>query len=193
MSERILVLSGHPDQGSFCAALARAYVEGARASGAEVRELRLGELEFDPVRRAGFAAAPALEPDLVAAQAAIRWADHLVWAYPIWWGLPPALVKGFIERVFVPGFAFRYREHSPYTDALLKGRSARLLVTMDAPPWYYRWFTGAPAHRAMGRATLRFCGVSPVRISEFGPVKGSTDAKRAGWLRAVGQLGRRRG
>lgn len=192
MSDRILIIHGHPDSGSFCAALARAYGDGARAAGAEVRELRLGELDFAPVRRTGFAAGTGLEPDLVAAQEAIRWADHLVWAHPIWWGLPPALVKGFIDRVFEPGFAFRYREKSAFVDPLLTGRTARLLVTMDGPPWYYRWFIGAPAHRAMGRATLKFCGVKPVRISEFGPVRGSADAKRAAWLREAGQLGRRR-
>jgi putative NADPH-quinone reductase len=192
MSAKVLVLHGHPDESSFCSALSRAYAAGARGAAAEVRELHLGALEFDPVLRAGYAKAPALEPDLLAAQEAMRWADHLVWSYPIWWGLPPALVKGFVERVFAPDFAFRRREGSLLPEALLKGRSARLLVTMDAPPWYYRWITGAPAHRAMSRATLGYCGVSPVRISEFGSVRGSSEAKRAAWLKVAGELGRLR-
>ena len=86
----------------------------------------------------GYAQIQPLEPDLLDAQASITWAQHLVWVYPIWWGGLPALLKGFLDRIFLPGFAFKYRPNSALWDRLLTGRSAELLVTMDSPPWYYR-------------------------------------------------------
>jgi putative NADPH-quinone reductase len=176
---------------SYCGAIARAYAEGARSAGAEVREINLGDLSFDPVLRHGYNEAQALEPDLVEAQEAIRWADVLVFAYPNWWGSMPALLKGFVDRVFLPGFAFKSRENSQLWDRLLAGRSARLLVTMDSPHWYYRLVVRQPGHQMMRRAILGFSGVKPVRTAVFGPIRKSTDAARAGWLTRAGSLARR--
>jgi NAD(P)H dehydrogenase (quinone) len=142
----ILVMLGHPRADSLCAALAEAYAEGAREAGLPVQLLRLGELDFDPVLRTARAGDQPLEPALVAAQQALLQARHLAFAYPVWWGTMPALLKGFLDRVLVSGFAYRYRSGSPLWDRLLAGRSAELLVTMDAPPWYYRWFDRMPGH-----------------------------------------------
>lgn len=135
MSQKILLILGHPQRGSFCGALADTYRQAAQARGAEVRLLALGDLAFDPVLRTGFDGAQPLEPDLAAAQESIRWAGHLVLVYPTWWGGPPALLKGFVDRVFLPGFAFRYRKGSILWDKLLAGRTADLLVTLDTPPF----------------------------------------------------------
>jgi NAD(P)H dehydrogenase (quinone) len=83
----------------------------------------------------------------------------------------PALLKGFIDKVFLPGFGFRYRKDSVWWDKLLTGKSARLIVTMDTPPWYFRWIYGRPGHNAMKKSTLQFCGIKPVKITSIGPVK----------------------
>ena len=99
------------------------------------------------------------------------------------------VLKGFIDKVFLPGFGFQYRNGSVWWDKLLKGRSARLIVTMDTPPWYFRWIYGRPGHNAMKKAILEFCGVKPVKICSIGPVKSSTTKKRAGWLNNVQKLG----
>lgn len=191
MSRRILVVLGHPDGESFCAALADAYAEAALDAGHEVRVLRLGELAFDPILHAGYRRIQDLEPDLVSAQADILWAEHLVFVYPVWWGAMPALLKGFFDRVFLPGFAFKHRDGSVLWDRLLSGRSARLLVTMDTPPWYYRWVYRMPGHNQMRRTILEFSGIRPVRIVGFGPVRGAAEARRAGWLAAARRLGGR--
>src|SRR5262245_38670050 len=90
MKKRILVILGQPDRKSFGAALAQAYVEGAREADIEIREIYLGEIEFNPAPTGKIE----MEPDLVQAQAAIKWAEHLVFVYPIWWGTIPALLKG---------------------------------------------------------------------------------------------------
>eukprot|EP01042_Synura_sphagnicola_P007717 gene7717-9883_t len=142
--------------------MARAYADGAQQAGAKVRFLDVGQLAFNPLFQ-GYGAVQPLEPDLLAAQADISWAHHLVWVYPIWWGAMPALLKGFIDRVLLPGYAFKYRKGSSLWDKLLTGRSAELLVTMDSPPWYFRWVTRMPGHQQMKKAILEFCGIRPVQ------------------------------
>ena len=176
--QNILVILGHPDADSFCGALATAYIQGAKRADAEVRELRVGNLTFDPVLWKGYHQIQPLEPDLAEAQNLIEWARHLVFVYPTWWGAIPALLKGFIDRTFLPGFAFKYRENSPLWDKLLTGRTAHLIVTMDTPPWYYRWIFRQPGHNQMKRTILGFCGIKVVKISRFGPIKGSSPEKR---------------
>ena len=189
MPKRILVILGQPQRQSFGAALAQAYAEGARASGAEVRELFLGDLKFDPAGAMNHSSPPALETDLAKAQEAIKWAEHLVFVYPIWWGTIPALLKGFIERVFLPGFAVNFRDNSPLWDKLLTGRSAHLIVTLNTPSWVYRWVYGRPGHNTMKKTILEFCGIKPVRITEVGPVRNSTDTKRKQWIAQIRALG----
>lgn len=191
MAQKIVVILGHPATGSLCGALASSYVRSAREAGAEVRLLELGALRFNPVLGAGHDGDQVLEPDLVAAQADLLWAEHLVWVYPIWWGAMPALMKGFIDRVLLPGFAFKYRQGSSLWDKLLRGRTAELLVTMDSPPWYFRWVTRMPGHHQMKKAILEFCGISPVRVHNFGPVRTADAAQRSRWLARASQLGAR--
>ncbi|BCR24105.1 NAD(P)H-dependent oxidoreductase [Aquipseudomonas alcaligenes] len=187
--KRILLILGTPKRDSLCHALAEAYSSGARGQGHVVRQLRLGELQFDPILREGFGQQQTLEPDLLEAQRQIHWAEHLVFVYPVWWGGVPALLKGFFDRTFLPGFAFKYRNRSQLWDKLLSGRTADLLVTLDTPPWYFRWIYGAPAHRQMVRTILGFCGIKTRRLTEFAPVRPSSEEQRQGWLRKAEGLG----
>ncbi|WP_237885425.1 NAD(P)H-dependent oxidoreductase [Pseudomonas sp. PGPR40] len=182
MSKRILVILGHPSSNSFCGALAERYAQSALRAGHEVRQLFLGKMNFDPVLREGYQQVQPLEADLRRAQADILWAEHLTLVYPIWWGGVPALLKGFLDRVLLPGFAFKYREGKPFPDKLLHGRSAHLLVTMDTPPWYYRWIYRMPGLHQMRKTTLAFCGIEPHRTLTFGPVLGSSAGQRETWL-----------
>jgi putative NADPH-quinone reductase len=138
-------------------------------------------------------ACPAAGTRPAGCQIDIAWAQHLVWVYPIWWGGLPALLKGFLDRIFLPGFAFKYRANSVLWDRLLTGRTAELLVTMDTPPWYYRWVQRQPGHRQMKQTILEFSGIRPVRVHSFGPVVNSSDAARAGWIKHACKLGARAG
>lgn len=189
--KRILMILGTPKRNSLCHALAEAYTQGARTRGHVVRQLRLSELSFDPLLRDGYDQGQHLEPDLLEAQRHIHWAEHLVFVYPVWWGGLPALLKGFFDRVFLPGFAFRYRGQSQLWDRLLSGRTADLLVTLDTPPWYFRWIYGAPAHRQMTRTILGFSGIRTRRLAEFAPVRPSSEEQRQSWLRRAETLGSR--
>lgn len=183
MGKRILVILGHPASNSFCGALAERYAQSAARAGHEVRQLFLGAMDFDPVLREGYQQVQPLEADLRRAQADIVWAEHLTLVYPIWWGGIPALLKGFFDRVFLPGFAFKYREGKAFPEKLLHGRSAHLLVTMDTPPWYYRWIYRMPGLHQVRKTTLAFCGIEPQRTLTFGPILGSSADQRETWLR----------
>ncbi|GAC1030806.1 NAD(P)H-dependent oxidoreductase [Pseudomonas sp. No.21] len=188
--KRILMIFGSPKDNSLCNALGEAYAQGARSEGHVVRLLKLGEMAFDPVLHQGYDQSQALEPDLLEAQRQIHWAEHLVFVYPVWWGGVPALLKGFFDRVFLPGFAFRYRGARSW-EKLLEGRTADLLVTLDTPPWYFRWIYGAPGHRQMTRTILGFCGIKTRRLAEFAPVRTSSEEQRQAWLRKAETLGTR--
>jgi putative NADPH-quinone reductase len=154
-----------------------------------VKEIRVSDLRFDPVLHTGYRHTQTMEEDLVRSQKLIRWADHVVFVYPTWWGTMPALLKGFIDRVFLPGFAFKYRDNSVLWDKLLTGRSARLIVTMDAPVWYYRFVYGNAGHNAMKKATLQFCGIKPVKVTTIGSVKGSKRERLESWIEKVKSYG----
>lgn len=189
MPKQILVIDGHPDPGSFTASIAEAYAQGARAAGHEVHLLHLGELAFDPVLHSGFRSKQPLEPDLVAAQAAIQRADHVVLAFPLWWGGLPALLKGFFDRTLLPGFAFRYRAGHRGWDKLLTGKTARLLLLTDTPSWVYRWIYRSPATRQLRLQILGFCGIKLVGSTHFAPVVHADGVRRAAWLSAAKRLG----
>jgi NAD(P)H dehydrogenase (quinone) len=185
LKRKIALILGHPNSGSYCAALADAYAHAAQAAGHELRWLRLHDMHFDPMLHAGYGKPQPLEPDLLKAQETLRWADHWVLIYPIWWGSFPALLKGFFDRVLLPGYAFRYRPNSSLWDKLLSGRNAQLITTQDTPSWYFRWVMGRPAHHQMRRTILGFCGVKTVGLKEITPIHGSTQVQRDRWMAEV--------
>ncbi len=189
MKKNILVILGHPDINSFCGSLSKAYIDGAKASGSEVRELQLGELKFDPILWNGYNEIQKLESDLVKAQELIHWSNHIVFVYPNWWGTMPALMKGFFDRILLPDFAFKFRENSQLWDKLLSGRTAHLMVTMDTPAWYYRLIYNRPGYNEMKKAILGFCGIKVIKISGFSPIKGSSQQQRDKWIALAKDFG----
>ena len=187
---RILVLTGHPRAESFCAALAERYVDGARAAGHEVRLRALSEIGPDlvaPDYHGDGGVLPAWVTDL---QADLTWCEHWVIVAPMWWGGLPAGLEAVFDRVLLPGFAFRYHREGIGWDRLMKGRSARAILTMDTPPFVLRWLWGRPILRRLKIQVFGFCGFAPVRFTTFGVVRKSTPEKRAAWLAEVEALGR---
>jgi 1,4-dihydroxy-2-naphthoate polyprenyltransferase len=187
---KVLVVVGHPRRLSLAGALAAAYAAWAARAGAAVELLELAALEFDPHVRTRVFAHQSVEPDLERAAALIAWADHLVFVYPTWWGTMPALLKGFLDRILAPGFAFEETGRSGYRP-LLGGKTAELLTTTDTPGWVWRWIYGAPGDRAMARAVLGFCGIEVARIRRFGPVRSSSPERRRAWIGAAEAAGAR--
>ncbi len=184
----LLIIDAHPNPQSLCAALASRYAEAARDAGADVTLLALRDLRFDPVLHQGYQGEQPLEPDLRHAQALIEGCSHLCLVTPLWWGSVPALLKGFFDRAFQRGWAYRYSPNGNPL-GLLAGRSARVLLTTDSPGWYLRLLQGDPTVKQLVRSTLRFCGLRPVRVTRFGPVHGSAPQARAGWLDRAAAVG----
>jgi putative NADPH-quinone reductase len=189
--KKILIINGHPDQESFCFSLAESYKKGALETRAEIKEIIIRDLHFNPNLQFGYRQRTELEDDLLEAWDKIKWADHLVWVYPVWWGGVPAIMKGFIDRLFLPGLAFRKKEGSLiHWDKLLKGKTARIISTLDQPVWYYWLVYREPSNNAMKKLVLQFCGVSPVKVTTFGPIRLSTETYRRKRIEKVKHLGK---
>ncbi|MBK4734136.1 NAD(P)H-dependent oxidoreductase [Noviherbaspirillum sp. DKR-6] len=191
MGRRVLLIQGHPDNGErhYLHALADAYADGAREGGAELRLITVAELNFPLLHSQKEWEHEACPQALLAAQDALRWSDHLVILYPMWLGEMPALMKGFLEQVLRPGFAFDAagaRAAKP-----LAGRSARVVVSMGMPAPVYRWFFRAHSLKSLERNVLRFVGIGPVRSTLIGSVETQGDEGRARWLKRMHDLGRR--
>ena len=131
-------------------------------------------------------------PDIEQAQQDIAWAEHLVIIYPLWLGTVPALLKGFIEQAMRPGFALREKEGGEeWPKPRLAGRSARIVVTMGMPAFFYRWFFGAHSLKSLERNILKFVGIKPIRETLIGMVETKDEAKRGAWLAKMEALGRK--
>ncbi|ANF51897.1 NADPH:quinone reductase [Chryseobacterium glaciei] len=190
--KKILIINGHPNKDSFNFGIVKAYKDGVLQSGAEVQEIVIADLDFNPNLQFGYQKRMELEPDLINAWEKIQWADHLVWIHPVWWGGLPAITKGFIDRLFLPGFAFRYRENSVWWDKLLKGKTAHIITTLDQPSFYYRFFFGRPSVNQLKKSTLEFCGIQPVKVTYVGVIKTSDEKQRQKWLEKIKLLGVKR-
>lgn len=191
MNKKILIINGHPNKNAFNFGITTAYKKGAENSGAEVKEIIIADLKFNPNLEFGYQKRIELEQDLTDAWEKIKWADHLVWVHPVWWGGLPAITKGFIDRLFLPGFSFQYRENSVWWDKLLKGKTANIITTLDQPSWYYWFVYGRPSVNQLKKSTLEFCGVKPVRVTYIGIIKTATNDIRKKWLAKVEELGRK--
>ncbi len=189
--KRIFILVGNPDADSFSTALAQSYADGARAAGHEVRLTQISEMKFDPILHKGYKVIQAYEPDLVKFQEDVRWCNHFVTVFPVWWSDVPALLKGLVDRAWMPGFAFNFRKGLiPGWYRRLKGRSARVIVTSDTHPCLL-WVLFGGNINSYVRGVLRFSGFAPLRKSWFSGIKNMTDVKKVKILKKVGKMGRR--
>ncbi len=191
MTRRIAILQGHPDASGnhLLNAMADAYAEGARSSGHEVRRIEVAKLDFPLLRTQAEFESDKLPPALVQARDDMRWAEHWVFLFPLWHGTMPALLKGFLEHIFRPGFAMEYREKQ-FPKRLLAGRSARVVVTMGMPVVLYRWYFGALGVRAFERSMLGFAGIKPIRESFYG-LTFADQKKRLRWIEDMRRYGTR--
>lgn len=174
MKKRIFILQGNPDNEGSCGEFANHYEEGARIAGHEVKRVNIGDLKFDPVLHKGYKTIQELEPDLKMVQDHIKWCDHFVLLYPTWWSGMPAVLKGFFDRAWLPGFAFHFHKHHMGWDKLLHGRSAHVIVTMDSWPLISRFLFGDSTNE-IGRAILKFGGFRPVHIQKIGHLEGMSE------------------
>jgi|TARA_R100000501_G_scaffold8550_1_gene17393 putative NADPH-quinone reductase len=168
-TRKIAIFQCHPDPSEerLCDALCERYGQAARTAKHEVRITRIADLDFECLRTQQEFEEYPLPPPLTEAQEAIRWCDHMVIIFPLWLGGLPGHARCFWEQIMRPGFATQYREKG-FPKRLLKGRSARLIVTMGMPAPAYRLIFGAFGVRAFDRSVLRLAGIGPIRHTLIG-------------------------
>jgi NAD(P)H dehydrogenase (quinone) len=179
MAKKILVLLGHPDTESMCREFCDSYAEGARRAGHEVRRVNLGDMQFDPILHHGYKVIQELEPDLKKLQEDIRWCEHLVIVYPSWWSTMPALLKGLFDRMWLPGFAFKFLPSGLGWMRLLKGRTARVFVSSDSHPILARFLFGDNTNEIQD-GILWFAGIH-TKMKKVGPMRKIAPIRRAKW------------
>jgi len=189
LAGHIVVIGGHPNPESYGEALLSRYVAAAESAGATVHVHRVSQMQFDPVLHHGYAKIQPLEPDLRTLQRDIERAAHVAVFTPLWWGGVPAGLKGLFDRAFLPQWAFRVPD-SGLPIRLLKGRSARMVLTMDSPRWWYWGMYRGSAHGALVQATLKFVGLKPVKITPLYGVGHATATQRQRWLAKLEAIGK---
>ena len=187
--KQVLIINGHPDKESFNYALSKAYIKGVDKTDSVLTQINIAELEFNPNLKFGYRKRMELEPDLVDAIDKIKKADHIVWIFPMWWYGYPALMKGFIDRTFLPGITYQPIEGKPLPEKLLKGKSAHLIITADTPKWYDFLIMKRPAINQFKKGTLQFCGIKPVKVTYIATLKNSNSDFRQKWLEKMTLMG----
>ncbi len=198
-TSKVLVIVGNPFADSYDHALAVAYLEGlGDAAEARVIDLATDPVPASPTDRDQVRARGVEEPDGLAHLEPVvaeyietlEWADHIVVIYPQWWGTYPAVLKAFIDRVFLAGRAFTYKS-SGLPNQYYKGRTVRFVMTADAPGFWNRLMYRNASETSLKRAIFGYVGIKTVGFTRFRPMRTSTDSKRAGWLSKVNEIGRR--
>ncbi|HYD93489.1 MAG TPA: NAD(P)H-dependent oxidoreductase [Candidatus Paceibacterota bacterium] len=191
---KVYILMGNPNaDGTLTNAFADAYQAAAEAAGHEVRRANVGDLAFDPILHKGYRAIQELEPDLLTVQQDIKWCDHFVLLYPLWWSSAPSLLKGLVDRMWLPGFAFRFIKGPDGKSTLgwhklLKGKTARVIVLLKNHPLLERFMYGDYTAE-IANAVLGFSGFR-VKITEIGNSEGLSESAKAGWMRKIAAFGR---
>jgi len=191
MSKKILLIQGHPDvsEPHLCHALASSYIAGAEESGHAVRQINVAELAFPLLRSQKDFETGAVPASLKSAQDDIVWAEHVVIFFPLWAGDMPALLKGFFEQTFRPGFTGASADH--FGKKRLSGRTARVVVTMGMPALVYRWYFRAHSLKSLERNLLGMVGIAPVHETLIGMTGDMKAANAAKWLNKLKYLGQR--
>ncbi|MGR5994088.1 NAD(P)H-dependent oxidoreductase [Bacillus cereus] len=175
----VLIVYAHPNPSSFNAAILNHVQKRTTGNKSFSYALDLYKEQFDPVlvfneekkRR-----------DLVNEEETARYrtlveeVDTLLFIYPIWWWGMPAILKGFIDRIFVAGFAYKYEGALP--KGLLQGKKAWVINKLDSPLWYVALLYRSADWIMMKRGVLRFCGIRDIKRSVFQSVKTSKVSKR---------------
>ncbi|GCD12802.1 NAD(P)H-dependent oxidoreductase [Clostridium tagluense] len=185
-----LVVFAHPNSKSFGKGIVDTVVTTSKENGANVIVRDLYEIGFDPILKpADFEAFQSgkVPEDILAEQEHIKWADVITFVYPVWWASFPAMLKGYIDRVFSYGFAYEYIDGVP--NGLLKGKKGLLFCTTGTPSEMY---SANGMHNSMKQTTdqgiLNFSGIEEVEHTFFGAVPNASSETLEDYLKEVSNI-----
>ena len=187
---RVAIVFNHPYEGSYCNAILESVKQGLYRAGHEIDVIHLDQDKFNPVMTAedllAFRNKKSIDPQALDYIQRIKAADHLVFIFPIWWELMPALMKGFIDKVIFPGETYDYTNSGYGMITLLDNlKSATVITTMNTPAIMYKFMYGNAIKKSLIRGTLKKSGIKNVKWLSLNMVKASSSAKRAKWLKKI--------
>ncbi|GFP74298.1 NAD(P)H-dependent oxidoreductase [Clostridium fungisolvens] len=185
-----LVVFAHPNQQSFCKGIVDTVVKASKEAGANVKVRDLYQMQFCPLLKPDdFVAfqSGGTPADIKEEQDQIKWADVITFVFPVWWASMPAILKGYIDRVFSYGFAYEYVDGAP--NGLLKGKKVVIFSTTGTPNEMY---AASGMHKSMeqtiGQGIFNFSGIKEVDQTFFGAVPYVTDEIRKDYLGDVSRI-----
>ena len=178
---KITAIDGHPGTDRLVTALMDSYLGASEENGAAVTRFALRDIEFDPVLHEGYRQRQDWETGLNEIIESIKDCDHLLIGFPMWWGTMPASLKGFFDRTFLPGVAFKYHKNDPFWDKLFSGKSADVIITADTPGFYFKFRYGSAVQKIMKNQILGFTGFKPIKQYYFAPVRKRAPKDFEGW------------
>jgi putative NADPH-quinone reductase len=183
----ILYVNGHPYDKSFNAAIMNSYVNAIDKKKHAIETLELGKMSFDPVLRYGYSKIMDEDKDIKRSQSLIKWADHIVFSYPMWWAMMPSLLSGWIARVFVPGHSYHYT--GMFTvDQLLKGKTADIIITARAPRFIWPFMNDGA--KPLTRNLFFLTGIKKRKVitHDWMSLKPDTEKRRNAFLAKVQRI-----
>jgi putative NADPH-quinone reductase len=184
---KILVIKSHTRSDSFCNALADKYILGANEANHDVKSIDLSQIELEKYLKYDHLQPHTPPQELQAYRDMICEAEHIVFAFPTWWGTPPALLSVFIEIVFKAPFAFEYTPNGP--KPMLTNKSTSIISTMDSPIEKQVEIVGDLARLKITHLA-HFCGMQEPTVSYYGSVKKSDENQKDEWLEDAYKLGK---
>ncbi|WP_028980429.1 NAD(P)H-dependent oxidoreductase [Sporocytophaga myxococcoides] len=184
---RTAIVFNHPYEKSYCNAILEAVTNGIKKGKHEVDLIHLDNDGFNPVMSKAdlkaFVEHQPIDPLVIDYNKRLEKADHLIFIFPIWWDLMPAMTKGFIDRVLCPGVVYDHHPRGFGLVPLLKNlKSVTIITTMNKPKIMYSLFIGNLIKKAMLRSVFKTMGYKNVNWISFASVKSVSQEKRVKWL-----------
>ncbi len=179
---KVVIVFNHPYEGSYCTAVLNAALAGLKKANHETDLIHLDKERFNPVMSSedlqGFRERRTVDPKVKEYKQRLDDAEHLVFIFPIWWELMPAMTKGFIDKVIFPGVAYDYSENGLMRRKFLKMNGVTLITTMNTPSFFYRLFFGNAIKKAVLLGTFWKTGYKHRKWIKLSMVKFVSNKKR---------------
>jgi len=184
---RVAIVFNHPYEGSFGNAILNSITKGLSGANHEVDLMHLDKDGFNPVMSKAdlkaFVEHKPIDPQVIDYNERLKKADHLIFVFPIWWDLMPAMTKGFIDRVLAPGVVYDHHPRGFGLVPLLKNmKSVTIITTMNKPKIMYSLLIGNLIRKAMLRSVFKTMGYKNLKWISFNRIKIVSQKKRVKWL-----------
>ncbi|MBB3840041.1 putative NADPH-quinone reductase [Runella defluvii] len=188
---KVVIVFNHPYDGSFCNAILQAALKGLQRASHEIDLIHLDKDNFNPIMTSAdlkaFRDKKPVDPKVIEYKERLEKADHLVFIFPIWWELMPALMKGFVDKVIFPGVMYDYTNagNTLMQPLMPNIKSVTMITTMNTPKWLYWSLFGNAIKKAMMLGTFWKMGYKNRKWISFNQVKMVTQEKRQQWLSQI--------